>query len=161
MDKDYIELSQFAKKVKRSESTIKRRCAEMPIIKKENNKFLVLKGTRYPLKIRSYKQITDDFDRRRILLKAISEEKYIDCDMLGVYQEIFENYLRDLLNANLIYKNSLPNFYGANAYNCTDKGATIAKLRKEQARIEISHEIASVAGTFIGTVISKIKENIS
>ena len=158
MENNYIELSKFAKRVNRSESTIKRRFSEIPVIKKENNKYFVLKGTRYPLKISSFGKIVDDYDRRRILLKAISEEKYIDCDMLGVYQETFEKYLGDYLTADLIYKNNLPNNYGANAYNCTQKGSEVARLRKEQAREKIAKEMATFVGLFVGTAISKIRD---
>ena len=151
----YISLEQFSKLIGKTESTIKRRRTEIPGVEYVDGVWEVLEGTRFPFKIRSC-SITDDEDRRRVLLSAISTYRYIDAKMLGVYPKTFENYLGDLLQANLIRENGSPNRYGANYYDCTPEGSKIAKLNKEGARSKLANLVSSCIGTFSGAIYSEI-----
>ena len=150
----YIPLEKFAKMVDKSETTILKRRNEIPGIKNDGGSWVVLKGTRYPFKINSCK-IEDDNDKRRVLLLAISKYRYIDAEMLGIWEETFEGYLGDFLRAGLIQKTSVPNQHGANAYDCTEKGSLIAKAKYAQARKEMMTAISECAGAFVGAFCSQ------
>ncbi len=152
-DKEYISLHKFCKIAKKKEATIIKHYKEIPLIIKDKKEYKVLVGTRYPCKIKSYK-IIDDMDRRYILLKSISDYKYIDCYMLGVYQNTFCNYLKDFISAGLIKENHNGNLYGANAYDCTELGGKIVKREKQKAKKEIACEISHITGAFVGEILS-------
>lgn len=152
---NYISLQQFCKIARKKEKTIIKHYKEIPIIIKDKKEYKVLIGTRYPCKIKSYK-IIDDIDRRYVLLKSISDYKYIDCYMLNVYQNTFCNYLKDFISAGLIRENNNGNSFGANAYDCTELGGTIVKKEKQKAKKEIVYELSHIAGAFVGEIISCI-----
>ena len=151
----YITLKQFSELTGKSEQTIKARQNEIPGIECKDGIWRALSGTRFPFKIKSCK-IVDDEDRRRVLLSAISSYRYIDAKMLGVYPKTFENYLGDLLQANLIRENGSPNRFGANYYDCTPKGSKIAKMNKNRAREKLATLLSSCAGSFSGAICSEI-----
>lgn len=158
-DQSYIPLEKFAKMVGKNETTILRRRNEIPGIKNDGGSWVVLKGTRYPFKINSCK-IEDDDDKRRVLLLAISKYRYIDAEMLGIWQETFEGYLDDFLRAGLIHKTNVPNQHGANAYDCTEKGSTIIKKRKDSFKQQLANAIAECVGTFAGAAYSQVIQTV-
>ena len=152
---DYISLEEFACIAGVSESTIKRNRENIPGVVYSKRKYKVLSGTRYPCDIHRYK-IKDSADRRYVLLKMISEYRYITNLDLQLYHEQFVEMLRELLSAGLIKENSLPNHYGANAYDCTEKGDKLLHLKKVESTKQITDLVASAAGTFVGKVISEV-----
>lgn len=149
---EYISLEEFATIAGKSIETIKRRSNDIPGVEPHGSEWRVLVGTRYPLKIRSYKNDGTDADKRRILLMAISSYRYIDAKMLGVYQHTFDGYINDFLQANFIRENEAPNRFGANPYDCTPEGSRIAKKKTKS----IKQEMARVFGSFVGAAISGI-----
>lgn len=147
----YISIEEFIRIAGVKEVTIKRNRDKIPGLSYENGEYLIIEGTRYPFNIGRNK-MKDSNDRRYLLLKAISENKYIDHNTLGIYNQQFEQFLRDLLDANLIRNNGMQNHYGANSYDCTEIGDRIL-LNKKTAKTEIAKAIAEVAGTFVGTAL--------
>lgn len=148
-----IPIDQFAEISHVTVNTVKRNYRKIPGITKENGQFRILSGTRYPYPIGKCK-IDSSAEKRYILLKAISEYRYVDCYALRIEQPQFINMLRDLIKAGLIEQNNLSNHYGANAYDCTELGAQIAERNKKQAIREMANLVAEVAGHFAGGVIS-------
>lgn len=159
LDQSYIPLKRFAKMVGKKETTILRRRNEIPGIKNDGDSWVVLEGTRYPFKINSCR-IEDDDDKRRVLLLAISKYRYIDAEMLGIWQETFEGYLEDFLEAGLIKRTNVPNQHGANGYDCTEKGSTIIKKRKDSFKQQLANAIAECAGSFTGAVYSQVTQTM-
>ena len=157
MEKQYIPFDEFVNIAGVKERTIKKRRGDIPGLTYENNQFLVLRGTRYPCDLHRYK-INDSADRRYVLLKTISEYKYISHTDLHVYQEQFIDLLRELLEADLIKENHLSNHFGANAYDCTEKGDLALKQKKSESAKVIADMIASATGHFVGSVISEVAE---
>lgn len=154
MDK-YISLEEFAYIAGVKESTVKRNRKDIPGVIYEKRKYKVLSGTRYPCDIHRYK-ITDSADRRYILLKMISEYKYVTHIDIQLYHEQFVEMLRELLSAGLIKANNLHNHFGANAYDCIEKGDALLRTKKVEALKQIAELVAATAGTFVGKVVSEV-----
>lgn len=137
------------------ESTIKRNRNRIPGLSYVDGQYLIIDGTRYPCDLHRYK-IKDSADRRYLLLKMISEYKYVTHVDLGLYYPQFVQMLEELLKAGLIAPNNMENHYGANFYDCTALGDELLKRNKEKAKNEIANLIASAAGTLIGRIISEV-----
>lgn len=151
----YISLTEFASIVGVKEATIKRKFKSIPGVIFEKGEYKVLTGTRYPCDIHRYR-IKDSADKRYVLLKMISEYKYITCNDIKLYSDQFIEMLRELLSAGLIKQNNLHNHYGANAYDCTEKGDAVLRAKKTIARKEIAKLISSTAGIFVGKIFSEV-----
>lgn len=151
----YISFEEFINHTGLKESTIRRMYKNIPGIQKTSNGFAILSGTRYPFNMRGYK-IKNSNDRRYILLKAISQYKYISHLDIRLESAQFCDMLRELLSAGLIKKNNLYNNYGANAYDCTLKGEEVLKQTRTKSRQEILNMVSTAAGKFTGAIISEI-----
>lgn len=147
----YISFEEFVRNSGVSERTVRKRYREIPGIElTDSGEFRVLSGTRYPFNMRNCK-LEDSADRRYILLKAISQYKYISYDKLKIQKEQFEQLIGDLLGIGLIRRNNLPNDYGANGYDCTMEGIKYlryVKNCKSKVREEILLVMAKISGAF-------------
>ncbi len=137
-----------------SKKQILKRIKDFPGIEFVDGEYRVVYGTRYPMARRDRIQGIDD--RRRVLLKAIDQNKYIDATVLGIYQGEFEAILGDLISANLIYENDSDNYYGANKYSSRSGVTMLLKKRRREANAELARAVATITGTFAGAVISQI-----
>lgn len=134
--------------------TVIRHKDEIPGLLYCDGYFRIIEGTRYPC---FYKNKMETFaDRRYLLLRAISENKYIDNRKLKVYPAQFNGMLKDLLDADLIRENHMANHYGANAYDSTPKGDELLRLTKRKAINEIAALVAEFGGRFTGAVLSEV-----
>lgn len=151
----YIKFDEFVNNSGFKETTIKRKYKQIPGLIKNGKEFRVISGTRYPYRLRN-KKIEDSSSKRYVLLKAISQYKYISHKELRIEHPQFETMLKELISAGLIQKNNLSNTYGANAYDCTPLGDELINHKEKKARRELLKIIAEVAGTFTGAVVSQI-----
>lgn len=149
----YISMEEFAKKVGVKEETVKKRYQEIPGITKEGNTFIILSGTRYPCDKRRIKP-KDSGDRRYLLLRTISDYRYISHEHLMLEEKQFDDMLAEFLQARLIKKNGLCNSFGANAYDCTAKGDDLLKKQKKEVIHELTILCAEALGTFTGAMIA-------
>ena len=149
----YISMEEFAKKVGVKEETVKKRYQEIPGITKEGNTFIILSGTRYPCDKRRIKP-KDSGDRRYLLLRTISDYRYISHEHLMLEEKQFDDILAEFLQARLIKKNGLCNSFGANAYDCTAKGDDLLKKQKKEVIHELTILCAEALGTFTGAMIA-------
>lgn len=134
--------------------TVKKHKDEIPGLLYSDGYIRIIEGTRYPC---FYKDKIENFaDRRYLLLRAISENKYIDHQKLRVYPAQFKDLLKDLLDADLIRENHMANHYGANAYDSTPKGDELLHLTKRKAIKEIAILVAEFSGHFTGAVLSEV-----
>lgn len=154
--KEYIEFEDFVSNTGLKKSTVERNYKKIPGIEKKNDKYIVLSGTRYWFSDLHRYKIDDSYQKRFVLLKAISKFRYISHKELRIEKPQFDKMLRDLLSAELIEPNNLSNCYGANAYDVTDKGATLMHKNDKTAKTELITAIAEVAGTFTGAIISQV-----
>lgn len=154
-NKQLIDIAQFLEIAGVKENTVRKNKDKIPGLTYESGEFTILRGTRYPYNLRSAK-LNDSADRRYYLLDAISKYKYIDSVKLKMYQEQFDDMLRELLDAGLIKENGLCNHYGANAYDCTIKGDEILKNHKAEAVLLISQIVSASVGHFVGAAISEM-----
>lgn len=152
---DYIDFDVFVRNSGVKESTVKKNYKRIPGISKSGEEFYVISGTRYPYNIRNAK-LNDYAGKLYVLLKAISEYKYISHQELRIESKQFEAMLRELLSAGLIQNNHLSNNYGANAYDCTLLGAEQIKRTDKALKNDIINMIASAAGTFTGAILSQV-----
>ena len=153
----YISLNEFTNNSGVKESTIKRRYKSIPGITKSKGRYIILSGTRYPFQMRGYK-LTDSSKRRYILLKAISQYRFIDHIALHLERKQFTDMLRDLLSAGLIKENGLSNHYGANAYDCTQNGDALLIQSEQSGMRELAGLIAETTGKFTGSIISELNK---
>ena len=151
----YIEFDEFINNSGVKESTIKRNYKHIPGLIKNGKEFRVISGTRYPYNLGNTK-IEDSASKRYVLLKAISNYKYISHKELRVEYHQFETMLRELLSSGLIQRNNLSNTYGANAYDCTCLGDKLISHKDRKAKQELLNMIAETAGAFTGAVVSQI-----
>ena len=149
----YISMEEFAKKVGVKEETVKKRYQEIPGITKQGNTFIILSGTRYPCDKRRIKP-KDSGDRRYLLLRTISDYRYISHEHLMLEEKQFDDMLAEFLQARLIKKNGLCNSFGANAYDCTAKGDDLLKKQKKEVIHELTILCAEALGTFTGAMIA-------
>ena len=149
----YISMEEFAKKVGVKEETVKKRYQEIPGITKEGSSFTILSGTRYPCDKRRIKP-KDSGDRRYLLLRTISDYRYISHEHLMLEEKQFDDMLAEFLQARLIKKNGLCNSFGANAYDCTAKGDDLLKKQKKEVIHELTILCAEALGTFTGAMIA-------
>ena len=152
---EYIPFQEFVSNSGVKESTIKRKYKQIPGIQKTKNGYSVVSGTRYPCDLHRYK-LKNSGDKRYVLLKMISEYKYITHKDLRIEQQQFQDMLRDLLSAKLIQQNHLCNNYGANAYDCTVLGDEFIQRTDNATKNDLVKLIASATGTFTGAVISQV-----
>lgn len=152
----YIEFDEFVRNTGLRRSTILRNYKKIPGLEKKNGKYIVLSGTRYWFSDLHKYKIDDSYEKRFVLLKAISKFRYIGHEELRVEKNQFDKMLCDLLSAGLIEPNSLSNYYGANAYDVTAKGAALAHKNDKTAKKELITTIAEAAGTFTGAILSQI-----
>ena len=152
---EHITIEEFVNIAGVKESTIKKRKNSIPGLKYENDKFIILSGTRYPCDLHRDKLKNSD-DRRYALLKMISEYKYISHNELRIYPEQFVELLRELLAAGLIKENHLSNHFGANAYDCTEKGDRLLNNKKNEIVKQMINMVASTTGKFVGSIISEV-----
>lgn len=148
----YIDFSDFVKLSGKKENTVKKNHANIPGIEKVGKEYRVLSGTRYPCDLHRYK-INNSADRRYILLKTISEYKYISHKDLRLEELQFYTMLNELFEAGLICKNGLCNGFGANAYDCTPAGDKVLMKAKHEAIAEITLLVAEATGKFIGAAL--------
>lgn len=156
-DLQLVSIEEFASISHVNKNTVKRNAKRIPGLKYENGTFTILKGTRYPGDFHRYK-MKNSAEKRYVLLKAISEYKYIDHTTLRLYKEQFDDLLRELLDAELISENHLYNHYGANAYDCTAKGDEMLKRKQTEGVEALAALVASTAGKFTGSVVSELME---
>ena len=148
----YIDFSDFVKLSGKKENTVKKNYAKIPGIDKVGKEYRVLSGTRYPCDLHRYK-LNNSADRRYILLKTISEYKYISHKELQLEEPQFHNMLNELLEAGLICKNGLCNCFGANAYDCTSAGDKVLMKAKHEAIETITLLVAEATGRFVGAAL--------
>lgn len=154
--KEYIKFDDFVSNTGLKKSTVERNYKKIPGIEKKDNTYTVLSGTRYWFSdVHKYK-IEDSYEKRFVLLKAISKYRYIGHRELRVEKPQFDQMLRDLLSAELIAPNNLSNSYGANAYDCTEKGAALIHKSDKSAKKELIATIAEAAGTFTGAIVAQV-----
>ena len=151
----YIEFDELVNNSGFKESTIKRNYKRIPGLQKTKNGYRVVSGTRYPYNLGNTK-IEDSASKRYVLLKAISNYKYISHKELRVEHHQFETMWIELLSSRLIQRNNLSNTYGANAYDCTPLGDELISHKDKKAKQELFKTIAETAGTFTGAVVSQI-----
>lgn len=150
-----ISIEQFIEQTGYKRKTIIKNKDKIPGLKYIDGEFIIKKGTRYPYNIGANK-LEDSEDRRYCLLDAINKYKYIDYRILRFDQKQFKKMLEDFLNAGLIEENHLGNNFGANAYDCTNKGIAVMKQHRNEAIKDITDIIASATGHFTGAVISEV-----
>ena len=148
----YISMEEFAKKSGIKESTIKKRYKDIPGIAKEGSSFTILSGTRYPCDKRRIKP-KDSGDRRYLLLRTISDYRYISHEHLMLEEKQFIDMLEEFLQAGLIKKNGLCNSFGANAFDCTVKGDALLKKQKKDVIHYLTLLGAEALGTFAGAAL--------
>ena len=152
MNNKYVSLEEFEKISGVKIQTIKKRASEIPGLELKNNR--VLKGTRYPFPIGKYKA-KDLLGKRYVLLKAISQNRYVDNISLNLYEEQFEDLISELMNAKLIKKNQLPNHFGANNYDITPQGDEWLSSLKS-GRIESNALLSKCIGCIAGEFLSNL-----
>lgn len=126
VEKNKVSIEEFIKIANVKKETIKKNRNKIPGLTYENGEFDIVKGTRYPGDYHRYK-LKNSADRRYLLLKAISEYKYIDHIPLQVYPEQFKELLKELLDAKLIKENHLYNNFGAIVHG---KGILFSRRQK-------------------------------
>ena len=104
----YISIEDFLKIAKVKEKTIKKNQHKIPGLSYENGSYTILEGTRYICSLHRYKMKNAE-EKRYILLKMISEYKYISHIELRLYPKQFRNMLAELLSAKLIRPNGMAN----------------------------------------------------
>ena len=88
VNSEYIKLDEFCILTKKTKKTVLKYRNKIPLIKKVDNDYFVLKGTRLLAPIKKYK-FNDNDSRRYVILDCISKEKYVDDVMLGLYEGSF------------------------------------------------------------------------
>ncbi len=154
--KEYIDFDDFVSMSGLKKSTVTRNYKKIPGIEKTKNGFTVLSGTRYFFSDLHKYNMSDAYEKRFVLLKAISKYRYISHKELRIEKKQFEQMLRELISAELIQPNNLSNCYGANAYDCTDKGAELIHKSDNSSKKKLVNMVAEAAGLFTGAVISQV-----
>ena len=127
----------------------------IPGIVKTDKWFTVISGTRYPCDLHRY-GLKNSAEKRYVLLKMISQYKYVTNKDLKIEYPQFQDMLRDLLSAGLIQRNNQCNNYGANDYDCSSLGDALLQKTDNAAKDGLIKLIAGVVGAFTGAVISQV-----
>ena len=139
---------------KKTKKTVLKYRNKIPLIKKVDNDYFVLKGTRLLSPIKKYK-FNDNDSKRYVILDCISKDKYVDNVMLGLYEGSFLLILSDLLSAGLIRYNYNGNNYGTNAFDVTESANKLLKSEKKKIILGINAAIENVITKVAVTVICK------
>ena len=154
--KEYITLDEFLRIADIKKKTLDKKYKDIPGVEKICGEYLILSGTRNTCDLHRYK-LDNSAKKRYVLLKMISRYKYISHLDLKIEYIQFETMLSELLSAGLICENGLSNHYGANAYDCTPLGDEVLKNDESEAKNQIAQLTASCAGTFVGAVLSELR----
>lgn len=150
-----VTIEEFERIAGVKEATIRKNHDKIPGLTYRDGAYEILSGTRYLCDFSKFK-MDDSNQKRYVVLKAISQNKYVSSIDVRLYQEQFENMLKELLSAGLIQPNGVANHYGANAYDCTMLGEEVLKKRKNKCVEELANLVAGAVGTFTGKVISEV-----
>lgn len=153
--KEYISLEDFSKICGISIKQIKKRYQEIPGIIYIDNSFKVLIGTKYPYSMRGIKkQSLDKNNRKYNILKAVSQSKYIDGKMLGLYDYQFSEYVIELCLEGLIkYNEACPNKYAANSFELTSEGELFLNKIKQNKIINFTNYTTDIISKTLSNVI--------
>ena len=158
IEKEYITIQDFANKCDLKENTIIKNIRKIPGAEPIVDGYRFLSGTRYPYNMRSTK-LTDSSKRRYILLKAISESRYIDHSMLKMEEHDFIQLLQQLITAGWIEENNGCNCFGANKYNATLLGEEMLLKHKREKSLHAAEMLGAGVGAFYGVVHSITSNN--
>ena len=93
-------------------------------------------------------------DKIYVLLRATSEEKYIDEVMLKTSKNSFKLIIDELCEKNLLRNNNNADLNGANAYNTTIEGEMFLHNKKSK----VIQSIMETLGSFTGKVLRECLE---
>lgn len=134
-------------------STLKGKWRHIPGVCYKNKVWIIDDGTRYPYDMRKIPR--NSKDKRKCILQAIYNYKYIDNKMLGIPIQSFELLVNDLLNKDLIRENGTNNPYGVNRYDTTPIGEQLV-IEEKWEELEKAVILSSEAvGTALGSFTSK------
>ena len=111
-------------------------------------------GSRYPFNLRGNKLDTAG-KRRLALLDATYRYQYVDHKMLLMTKESFSTMVSELLRVGYLQENGSGNPYGVNQYDTTIRYEQIRELPRSTQMKRIADDLASIAGHFVGAVISE------
>jgi hypothetical protein len=144
--------NELAQKYGIAELTVKRNWKQIPGGANVNDEISFWPGSRYPFNIGLHKLETYA-DKNFVLLKAISQYRYISHRELGLEKAQFGAMLDNFLVAGYIAPNNLGNSDGANAYDITKDGSdfldNLIQKKREKRAAEIDRFL---------DLVKKIKE---
>lgn len=130
-----------------SKTTVIRNRAKIPGYQQNvSDDYLFDPGTRYPFWI-GFHSLETTADRRYVLLKAISQYRYISYVELNLHQEQFFTMLEEYAQSGLIAQNVFGKHFGksfgANGYDCTSAGDFFLEKLEGQKRAQRIETIES------------------
>ena len=151
--KGYISVEEFAIRCNLKKNTIINNIEKIYGTIKIGNNYLISDTARYPFNVRN-NFLKTRMDKIYVLLRATSEEKYIDEVMLKTSKNSFKLIIDELCEKNLLRNNNNADLNGANAYNTTIEG----KMFLHNKKSKVIQSIMETLGSFTGKVLRECLE---
>ena len=159
MEKEYVSLEVFAKRYGIKPKTIIKR-KDIPFTtKKIDGIFTVEEGERYPYDKKHLKNLHNKPDSylRYQILKATSLRRYIDHNMLGIEEYLFDLFIDFLMENGFFEIYPVGNAKGANAYRATELGESFIN---EYEKVKNDEKFDKLERLF-GIIIEKTAKGIT
>lgn len=149
----YIPIDEYIKTTNIKKNTIIKNRKYIKKVLEIRNQYLILEGARYPYRIKCL-SVKNAEDARYYTLKAMSEFRYIDNEILGISQCSFDFIVEEFLAKGLIKKNKSNNAYGLNGYDITGEGMAVICEKKHQTIKKMAAILGTYSGAFAGQMQS-------
>ena len=150
---EYISVEEFASRYNLKKDTIIKNIGKIYGTVQIGNNYLIPDTARYPFNVRN-NSLKRRADKIYVLMRATSEEKYIDEVMLKISKNSFKVMIDELCEKNLLRNNNNADLNGANAYNTTIEGEKFLNNKKSK----IIEYIIELFGTFTGRALKEYLE---
>ncbi len=148
-----VDIETFASRYKIKVETVKKNINQIVGAKKDGKDYIIPDSARYPYRIGNTSIKTRD-DKRYVLLKATSENKFVDEKLIGLSKASFNTLIQELLNQNLLIENGSEDKNGANAYDTSSLADSLLRNGKRRAMVEIGKAVAEIGGKFAAQFVT-------
>lgn len=149
-----IDIDTFATRYNYKSKTVLNNIERIKGAFKKDEKYYIPDSARYPYNLRRTSIKTRE-EKMYVVLKATSENRYVDDKLVGLSKASFTTLIKELLYHGLLQENKSDDYNGANAYDTTIKADEALAYNKKRAIIEIGKALAEVAGIFTAQLLPK------
>ncbi len=131
---DYVSIDTFAKRYGLKSNTVKKNIDKVVGAYYKDGVYYIPDSCRYPYNLKNIKFKSRN-DRKYVILRATSENKFVDNNTVGVSKKSFDLMIGELIRDQLLQYNGTNDKNGANSYDVTDYADRVIKEKNNKSSI--------------------------